>query len=165
MALYAYRSGPAESEIGEAVSSSSSWETAMERESGDGEHSAARGEGDVRTRKRHIDRLPIEPVCASSPVISSVRSGSPPECVVVQSSAWEVGCWSGGVRVKREYSNSGRPPTPARRSGRVGPRRDPSEDQVSSWIGPFFIPLRRRGAGAFIVGAIDHSYLMTLPHL
>ncbi|RZR94625.1 hypothetical protein BHM03_00023369 [Ensete ventricosum] len=111
------------------------------------------------------DRFFVWPVCASSPVVSSVRSGSPPECLVIQSSAREVGCWSGGVRVKREHSSSGRPPTPARRSGRVGPRRDPSEDQVSSWIGPFFIPLRRRGAGAFIVGAIDHSYLMTLPHL
>ncbi|RWW24569.1 hypothetical protein GW17_00011143 [Ensete ventricosum] len=78
------------------------------------------------------------PVCASSPVVSSARSGSPPECLVIQSPAREVDCWSGGARVKREYSSSGRLSTPARRSGRVGPRRDPSEDQVSSWIGPFF---------------------------
>ncbi|RWV85807.1 hypothetical protein GW17_00052372 [Ensete ventricosum] len=72
----------------------------------------------------------------------------------------EFGCWSGGVRVKREYSSSGRPPTPARRSGRVGSRRDPSEDQVSSCIGLFSLSLSRRGAGAFIVGTVDHSYLV-----
>ncbi|RRT81561.1 hypothetical protein B296_00008558 [Ensete ventricosum] len=38
----------------------------------------------------------------------------------VQSSAWEVGCWSGGARVGRKYSSPGRPLTPARRSGQVG---------------------------------------------
>ncbi|RWV96979.1 hypothetical protein BHE74_00035208 [Ensete ventricosum] len=70
-------------------------------------------------------------------MVFSVRSESLFGCVVIQSSAWEVGCWSGGVRVKREYSSSGRSLTPARRSGRVGPRRDPSEDQVNSWIGLF----------------------------
>ncbi|RWW62516.1 hypothetical protein BHE74_00030345 [Ensete ventricosum] len=34
----------------------------------------------------------------------------------------------------RELSNSGRPRAPARRSGRVSSRRDPSEGQVSSWV-------------------------------
>ncbi|RRT43261.1 hypothetical protein B296_00051937 [Ensete ventricosum] len=64
-------------------------------------------------------------------MVSSVRSESPPGCVGIQSSALEVGCWSGGVRVKREYSNSGRsavrPLTPPvypvgylRRVGHVG---------------------------------------------
>ncbi|RWV80632.1 hypothetical protein GW17_00058058 [Ensete ventricosum] len=42
-------------------------------------------------------------------MVFSVRSGSSSGCVVIQSSAWEVDCWSGGVRVKREYSSSGRP--------------------------------------------------------
>ncbi|RZS00771.1 hypothetical protein BHM03_00030535 [Ensete ventricosum] len=87
---------------------------------------------------RTCSYAPMKPVCASSPVVSSARSGSSPECLVIQSPAREVGCWSGGTRVKREYPSSGRLPTPARRSGLVGPRRDPSKDQVSSWIGPFF---------------------------
>ncbi|RWW10260.1 hypothetical protein GW17_00026203 [Ensete ventricosum] len=52
-----------------------------------------------------VERACNRPVCASSPVVSSVRSGSPPECLVIQSSAREVGCWSGRVWVKREYSS------------------------------------------------------------
>ncbi|RWW02773.1 hypothetical protein GW17_00034117 [Ensete ventricosum] len=79
-----------------------------------------------------------------------------------KSSAQEVGCWNGGARVGRKCSSSGRPLTPARRSGRVGSRRDPSDGQVSSVVPFFSIPLPRRGAGAFIVSAVDHSYLVTL---
>ncbi|RWW32055.1 hypothetical protein GW17_00003288, partial [Ensete ventricosum] len=45
-------------------------------------------------------------------------------------------------------------------SGRVGSRRDPSDGQVSS-VAHFLIPLPRRGAGAYIVGVVDHSYLAT----
>ncbi|RRT47180.1 hypothetical protein B296_00036722 [Ensete ventricosum] len=47
-------------------------------------------------------------------------------------SAQEVGCRNGGAWVGLKYSSSGRPLTPIRRSGRVGSRRDPSDDQVSS---------------------------------
>ncbi|RWV95520.1 hypothetical protein GW17_00041849 [Ensete ventricosum] len=34
--------------------------------------------------------------------ILSVRSGSSSGLWVIQGSAWKVGCWSGGARVKRE---------------------------------------------------------------
>ncbi|RZS16872.1 hypothetical protein BHM03_00048939 [Ensete ventricosum] len=50
---------------------------------------------------------------------------------------------------------------PARRPGRVGSRRDPSDGQVD-FVVRFSIPLPRRGAGAFIVSVVDHSYLVTL---
>ncbi|RRT55587.1 hypothetical protein B296_00044840 [Ensete ventricosum] len=43
-----------------------------------------------------------------------------------------------------EWWSSGQPLTPARRSGRVGSRRDPSDGQVSS-----------------VVGVVDHPYLAT----
>ncbi|RWW74826.1 hypothetical protein BHE74_00017203 [Ensete ventricosum] len=73
----------------------------------------------------------------------------------------EVGCWSGGVRVGRRRLSSGRAPAPARRSGRVSSRRDPSDGQVSAMV-DFAIPLPRRGAGAFIVSVVGPSYLITL---
>ncbi|RWW02996.1 hypothetical protein GW17_00033887 [Ensete ventricosum] len=86
---------------------------------------------------------------------SSVGWGEP------RGSAREVDCWNGGAQVGLKYSSSGRSLTPARRSGRVGSRRDPSDGQVSSVVG-FSIPLPRRGAGAFIVSVVGHSYLVTL---
>ncbi|RZR91237.1 hypothetical protein BHM03_00019328 [Ensete ventricosum] len=71
-----------------------------------------------------------------------------------------VGYWNGGVRVRRRHLRSGREPTPAKRSGRVSSRRDPSDDQVS-FVVDFSIPLPRRG-GAYIVGIVGHPYLATL---
>ncbi|RWV82699.1 hypothetical protein BHE74_00047622 [Ensete ventricosum] len=63
-----------------------------------------------------------------------------------------VGCWSGGVWVRRRHL----------RSGRVSSRRDPSDDQVSLVVDFSTIPLCRRGAGAYIVGVVGHPYLTTL---
>ncbi|RWW29671.1 hypothetical protein GW17_00005795 [Ensete ventricosum] len=73
----------------------------------------------------------------------------------------EVSCWSGGVRVGRRRLSSSQAHAPARRLGRVSFRRDPSDGQVSAMV-DFAIPLPRRGAGAFIVSAVDPSYLITL---
>ncbi|RRT34486.1 hypothetical protein B296_00057092 [Ensete ventricosum] len=73
----------------------------------------------------------------------------------------EVGCWSGGVRFGRRRLSSGRELASARRSGQVSSRRDPSDGQVSAMV-DFAIPLLRRGAGAFIVSVVDHSYLISL---
>ncbi|RWW33509.1 hypothetical protein GW17_00001763, partial [Ensete ventricosum] len=101
------------------------------------------------------------PVCASSPTIVSVWSCSSVGWVEPRGPAWEVGCWNGGARVGLKYSSSDWSLTPARRSGRVGSRRDPSDGQVSSVVG-FLIPLLRRGARAFIVSVIGHSYLISL---
>ncbi|RWW09115.1 hypothetical protein GW17_00027415 [Ensete ventricosum] len=103
----------------------------------------------------------FRPVCASSPAIFLVRSWSSAGWVMVQNSAWEVGYWSGGAPVGKKYPSSGRSLIPARRSGRVGSRRDPSDGRVNLVV-PFSIPLPRRGAGAFIVSVVDHSYLVTL---
>ncbi|RWW11570.1 hypothetical protein GW17_00024810 [Ensete ventricosum] len=100
-------------------------------------------------------------MCASSPAIVSVRSWSSVGWVEPRGPAREVGCWNGGARVGLKYSSSSRSLTPARRSGRVGSRRDPSDGQVSSVVG-FAIPLPRRGAGAYIVGVVGHPYLATL---
>ncbi|RWW82465.1 hypothetical protein BHE74_00009076 [Ensete ventricosum] len=72
-----------------------------------------------------------------------------------------VGCWSGGVRVRRRHLRSGREPAPAKRSGRVSSRRDPFDDQVSLVV-DFFIPLSRIGAGAYVVGVVGHPYLAIL---
>ncbi|RWW06327.1 hypothetical protein GW17_00030354 [Ensete ventricosum] len=72
-----------------------------------------------------------------------------------------VGCWSGEARVKRRHLRSGRAPAPARRSGRVSSRHDPSDDQVS-FVVDFSSPCPRRGAGAYIVSVVDHPYLATL---
>ncbi|RWW43337.1 hypothetical protein BHE74_00051015 [Ensete ventricosum] len=80
--------------------------------------------------------------------------------MVPHGSAREVSCWNGGARVGRKYSNSGRSLTPARRLGRVGSRYDPSDGPVSSVL-CFPIPLPRKGAGAYIVGVVDHLYLVT----
>ncbi|RWW71154.1 hypothetical protein BHE74_00021113 [Ensete ventricosum] len=60
-----------------------------------------------------------------------------------------------------EWWSSGRLLTPAKRSGRVGSRRDLSNGQVSSVVG-FCHPLLRRGVGAFIMNTIGHSYLISL---
>ncbi|RZS28969.1 hypothetical protein BHM03_00062632 [Ensete ventricosum] len=70
-------------------------------------------------------------------------------------------CWSGGARVKRRHLRSGRAPAPARRSGRVSSRRDPSNDQVN-FCGSSLIPPPRRGAEAYIVSVVGHPYLATL---
>ncbi|RWW36920.1 hypothetical protein BHE74_00058021 [Ensete ventricosum] len=70
-------------------------------------------------------------------------------------------CWSGGARVRRRHLRSGRAPAPARRSGRVSSRRDPSNDQVN-FCGSSLIPPPRRGAEAYIVSVVGHPYLATL---
>ncbi|RWW63734.1 hypothetical protein BHE74_00029077 [Ensete ventricosum] len=75
------------------------------------------------------------PMCASSPAVVSVRSWSSVGWVEPRGLAREVGCWNGGAWVGLKYSSSGRPLTPARRSGWVGSRRDPSDSQVSSVVG------------------------------
>ncbi|RWW48525.1 hypothetical protein BHE74_00045385 [Ensete ventricosum] len=103
----------------------------------------------------------FRPVCASSPAVASVRSWSSVGWVEPWGLAREVGYWNGGARVGRKYSNSGRPPTLARRSGRVDSQCDPSDGQVSSVV-DFAIPLLCRGAEAFIVSAIGHSYVISL---
>ncbi|RWW51403.1 hypothetical protein BHE74_00042259 [Ensete ventricosum] len=74
----------------------------------------------------------------------------PPSVEGGQSSAWEVGYRNDGAQVGRKCSSS----------GRVGSRRDPSDSQVSFVIGSS-IPLPRRGARAYIVGIVDHPYLVT----
>ncbi|RRT66965.1 hypothetical protein B296_00032065 [Ensete ventricosum] len=84
--------------------------------------------------------LLIQAQCASSPAVFSVRSWSLARWMMIQSSAREVGCWNDGARVGRKYSSSGRSLIPARRSGRVGSRRDPSDSQ---WV------------------FVDHPYLAT----
>ncbi|RWW59748.1 hypothetical protein BHE74_00033299, partial [Ensete ventricosum] len=73
----------------------------------------------------------------------------------------EVDCWSGGVRVGRRRLSSGRAQAPARRSGRVSSRRDPSDGQVSVMV-DFAIPLPHRGERTFIVSDVGHSYLISL---
>ncbi|RZR71726.1 hypothetical protein BHM03_00006861 [Ensete ventricosum] len=78
--------------------------------------------------------------------------------------AWEVGCWSGGAQVGGKCFSSGRPLIPVRRSGRVGSRRDPSDDQVSLVV-DFAIPPLRRGAGAFIAIVMGYPYLKPLSSL
>ncbi|RWW10991.1 hypothetical protein GW17_00025427 [Ensete ventricosum] len=72
-----------------------------------------------------------------------------------------VGCWSGKVRVRRRHLRSGLELAPAKRSGRVSSRRDPSDDPVSLVV-DFFIPLPRIGVGAYVVGVVGHPYLSTL---
>ncbi|RWV84618.1 hypothetical protein GW17_00053655 [Ensete ventricosum] len=101
------------------------------------------------------------PLCASSPVIVSGQSRCSARWMDPSYPVTGVGCWSGGVRVRRRHLRSGREPAPAKRSGRVSFRRDPYDDQVSLVV-DFAIPQPRRGAGAFIVSAVDHSYLVTL---
>ncbi|RWW00016.1 hypothetical protein GW17_00037047 [Ensete ventricosum] len=100
-------------------------------------------------------------MCASSPTVVSVRSWSLIRWVETRGPALVVGCWSGGARVGWKRLDSGRSLTPARRSSRVGSRRDPSDGQVSSMVG-FATPLLCRGAGGFIVSAAAHSYQISL---
>ncbi|RWV82381.1 hypothetical protein GW17_00056121, partial [Ensete ventricosum] len=71
---------------------------------------------------------------------------------------------SGGAQVGWTCLSSGRSSIPARRSGRVGSRRDPSDGQVSSVV-DFAIPLLRRGVGAFIATVTGYSYLNPLSSL
>ncbi|RWV76995.1 hypothetical protein GW17_00062239, partial [Ensete ventricosum] len=93
----------------------------------------------------------FRPVCASTPAVLSVRSWSLAGWVMIQDSAWEVGYWSGGAPIGKKSPSS----------GRVGSRRDPSDGQVNLVI-LFFLPLPRKGAGAFIVSVVDHSYMIAL---
>ncbi|RWW54713.1 hypothetical protein BHE74_00038689 [Ensete ventricosum] len=101
------------------------------------------------------------PLCASSPVIVSGRSRCSARWMDPSYPVAGVGCWNGGVRVRRRHLRSGREPAPAKRSGRVSSRRDPSYDQVSLVV-DFPLPLPRRGAGAYIVGDVGHTYMATL---
>ncbi|RRT40370.1 hypothetical protein B296_00035311 [Ensete ventricosum] len=80
------------------------------------------------------------------------------------SPAWEVGYWSGGAHVGGKCFSSGRPLIPARRSGRVGSRRDPFDGQVSLVV-DFSIPLLRRGIEAFIVIVMGRPYRRPLSSL
>ncbi|RZS19266.1 hypothetical protein BHM03_00051644 [Ensete ventricosum] len=90
-----------------------------------------------------------------------MRSWSLIRWVETRGAALVVGYWSGGARVGWKHLGSGRSLTPARRSGQVGSRLDPSDGQVSSVIG-FAVPLLRRGVGAFIVGVVGHLSLLRL---
>ncbi|RZS24306.1 hypothetical protein BHM03_00057357 [Ensete ventricosum] len=101
------------------------------------------------------------PLCASSPAVVSGRSWCSARWMDPSYPVTGVGYWTGGARVRGRQLRLGRAPTPARRSGRVNSRRDPSDDQVS-FVVCFSTPLPRKGAGAFIVSAVDHSYLVTL---
>ncbi|RZS27665.1 hypothetical protein BHM03_00061184 [Ensete ventricosum] len=67
---------------------------------------------------------------------------------------WSPVSYPGGRLL--EWWSSVRELALARRSGQVSSRRDPSDSQVSVMVN-FSIPLLRRGVGAFIVSAIDHS--------
>ncbi|RRT45884.1 hypothetical protein B296_00049003 [Ensete ventricosum] len=81
--------------------------------------------------------------------------------MVPQGSTREVGCWNGGARVGRKYFSSGRSLTPARRSGQVGSRRDPSDGQVS-YVICFFpspCPVKEQELIAWVLS--DHPYLAT----
>ncbi|RZS02046.1 hypothetical protein BHM03_00032020 [Ensete ventricosum] len=86
----------------------------------------------------------FRPVCASSPAVLLVQSWSLARWVMIQDSAWEVGYWSGGAPVGKKSPSSGQPLIPARRQGRVGSRRDPSDGRVNLVV-PFSIPLPRKG--------------------
>ncbi|RZS03945.1 hypothetical protein BHM03_00034203 [Ensete ventricosum] len=101
------------------------------------------------------------PLCASFPAVISGRSRSSARWMDPPCPTPEVDCWSGGVRVGRRRLSSGRAPAPARRSGRVISRRDPSDSQVNVMV-DFMIPLPRRGAEAFIVSIVGPSYLIAL---
>ncbi|RZR98501.1 hypothetical protein BHM03_00027860 [Ensete ventricosum] len=103
----------------------------------------------------------FRPLCVSSSAIVSVRSRSSARWMDPPCPTPEVGCWSGGVRVGWRRLSSGRTPAPARRSGRVGSRHDPSDSQVRAVV-DFSIPLSRRGAGVFIASVIGPSYLRAL---
>ncbi|RZS03563.1 hypothetical protein BHM03_00033753, partial [Ensete ventricosum] len=70
----------------------------------------------------------FRPLCTSSPVVVSGRSRCTTRWMDPSYLVTGVGCWSGGARVRRRLHRSGRAPVPARRSGRVSSRRDPSDD-------------------------------------
>ncbi|RZS21892.1 hypothetical protein BHM03_00054591 [Ensete ventricosum] len=86
-----------------------------------------------------VFRGPSPPLCASSPTVVSGRSRSSARWMDPPCPTQEVGYWSGGVWVGRRHLSSGRAPTPARRSGRISSRRDPSDGQVSVIVN-FAIP-------------------------
>ncbi|RWV82041.1 hypothetical protein GW17_00056491, partial [Ensete ventricosum] len=103
----------------------------------------------------------FKPLCANLPVVVSGRSRCSTRWMDPSYPVTGVGCWSGGARIRRRHLRSGRALAPARRSGRVSSRRDPSDDQVS-FVVDFSIPLPCRGVGAYIVGVVGYSYLATL---
>ncbi|RRT38282.1 hypothetical protein B296_00044713 [Ensete ventricosum] len=115
---------------------------------------------------RDDERSRVErgPVCAGSPAVVSAQRWSSVEWEEPTGPAWEVGCLSGGAQVGWKCFSSGRPSIPARRSGRVGSLRDPSDGQVS-FIVDFVIPRRRRDAGAFIAIVMGYLYLKALSFL
>ncbi|RWW13483.1 hypothetical protein GW17_00022792 [Ensete ventricosum] len=98
-------------------------------------------------------------VCVSSLAVVSAESWSSVGWVESRGSAA-----SGGAQVGWTCLSSGRSSIPARRSGRVGFRCDPSDGQVSSVV-DFAIPLLRRGAGAFIATVTGYPYLNPLSSL
>ncbi|RWW54291.1 hypothetical protein BHE74_00039136 [Ensete ventricosum] len=118
----------------------------------------------VYLKQSRIEHCWFRPVCASSPAVVSTQRWSSIGWEEPSGLAWEVGCWSGGVQVGGKCFSSGQLLIPARRSGRVGSRRDPSDGQVSSVV-DFVIPLIHRGAGAFIVIVTGRSYLRLLSSL
>ncbi|RWW44436.1 hypothetical protein BHE74_00049800, partial [Ensete ventricosum] len=61
----------------------------------------------------------FRPLCASSPVVVSGRSRCSARWMDPSYPVAGVGCWSGGVRVRRRHLRSGREPALAKRSGRV----------------------------------------------
>ncbi|RWW58666.1 hypothetical protein BHE74_00034440, partial [Ensete ventricosum] len=118
-------------------------------------------EGIVGMKVLDVASQIIKPLCVSSLAVVSGRSRSSARWMDPLCPTPKVGSWSGGVWVERRRLSSGRALALARRSGRVSSRRDPSDGQVSSVV-DFAIPLLRRGARAFIVNAIGHSYLISL---
>ncbi|RWW69214.1 hypothetical protein BHE74_00023204 [Ensete ventricosum] len=127
----------------------------------------ARSTPDARLTWLNCDVAEVEVWC-SRPDIELVVS--PCALARLRSTRCEVGArsdgWYLGVRLGKsaagmvKYSSSGRPLTPARRSGWAGSRRDPSDVKLVQWL-VFAIPLPRRGARAYIVSVVDHPYLAT----
>ncbi|RZS14376.1 hypothetical protein BHM03_00046057 [Ensete ventricosum] len=60
----------------------------------------------------------FRPLCASSPVVVSGWSRCSARWMDPSYPVAGVGCWSGGVRVRRRHLRSGREPAPAKRSCR-----------------------------------------------
>ncbi|RRT34331.1 hypothetical protein B296_00017989 [Ensete ventricosum] len=94
-------------------------------------------------------------LCASSPVVVSGRSRCSARWMDPSYPVTGVGCWSGGVQVRRRHLRSGRELAPAKRSGRISSQCDPSDDHVSLVV-DFSLPLPRRGAGAYVVSVVGH---------
>ncbi|RZS22090.1 hypothetical protein BHM03_00054826, partial [Ensete ventricosum] len=88
----------------------------------------------------------------------SVRSWSSVGWVEPRGLAREVGCWNSGAQVGLEYSSSGRPLTPARRSGRVGSRRDPSDGHLYLIsLLPLFLTISSYLSTTLVVLVVTHA--------